>query len=76
MFSFNIYNRPALYKYQEKVEGLDHCFDCSTEVKIWKEYLEKTKTKETVNNLSQKLNNILVNGKYNPITYSQREFKY
>ena len=34
----NLYNHGLQLK---RVPGLDHCFDCNLEIKIWKEYLNK-----------------------------------
>ena len=76
MFTHNIFFRINFYPYSEKVDGLDHCFDCASEVSIWKTYIEKTKSKETVASLSKKLNQNLSNGKYTPLTYISKGQKF
>ena len=40
----------------KKVPGLDHCFDCNLEIKIWKQYLHKFDevTNTNISNLMKK----------------------
>jgi hypothetical protein len=76
MFTHNIFFRINIYPYSEKVDGLDHCFDCASEVAIWKMFIEKTKSKESVSALSKKLNQNLSNGKFTPLTYISKGQKF
>lgn len=42
LFYFNTHTRTNLYMHPIKdVEGLDHCYDCASEVYIWKKYIKK-----------------------------------
>jgi hypothetical protein len=41
MFYFNISTRTQLYHHEHHVSGLDWCFDCASEVIIWKSYFGK-----------------------------------
>jgi hypothetical protein len=41
MYYFNNILRVCHYKHDIKVEGIDHCYDCSTEIYILKNYLLK-----------------------------------
>jgi hypothetical protein len=42
MFYFNTHTRTNLHIHSiEGIKGLDYCYDCATEVYIWKMYLEK-----------------------------------
>jgi hypothetical protein len=67
----NIY-RAARYEHEE-IEGLDHCFDCSLEVQLWKNYIKKYNSKNTVQDLVDLLNKNLAGGKFNPITYPSKK---
>jgi hypothetical protein len=39
MFYHNIVERQQYYPHEIEIEGLCHCFDCSAEVKIWKDFI-------------------------------------
>ena len=41
MFYFNTVARVALYPHQVRADGIDHCFDCSSEVEILRQYVER-----------------------------------
>ena len=41
MFYFNTVTRVQTYQHQVDAEGIDHCFDCASEVDILRSYLEK-----------------------------------
>ena len=41
MFYFNSVTRVAKYNHDIIMKGIDHCYDCSSEIHIWKEYLNK-----------------------------------
>jgi cap2 methyltransferase len=41
MFYFNTVTRTQYYEHNVNGEGLDHCFDCSSEIFILKQYLRK-----------------------------------
>jgi len=40
MFRFNTVTRVQNYPHQVRAEGIDHCFDCASEVEILRRYLE------------------------------------
>jgi hypothetical protein len=53
MMYHNFIGRPTLYDHTVKgVPGLDHCFDCSSEVDILREYLKKYKKPSTDQNVA------------------------
>ena len=39
IYQFNLETRPSYFPHNVVAEGLDHCFDCTAEVKIWELYL-------------------------------------
>jgi hypothetical protein len=41
LFYFNCKSRPSLYKHNVSGNGIDHCYDCYTEVTILKKYITK-----------------------------------
>lgn len=45
LYFFNIVTRASWYPYPEEIQvpGMDHCFDCASEIYILKTYLEKFK---------------------------------
>ena len=55
MFYFNSVTRVAKYKHNIVMEGIDHCYDCSSEIHIWKEYLTKRNTYENENLLNEEI---------------------
>ncbi|MEM3062935.1 MAG: hypothetical protein QW303_05265 [Nitrososphaerota archaeon] len=62
MFYFNTVMRVARYKHNIIGEGLDHCYDCTAEIHIIKEYLKKNKykcIKTTIPVLSQQISRML-----------------
>lgn len=72
MYSHNLLTRIEFYPYSPDVFGLDHCYDCALEVKLWQDYIKRTKINQTVEELSKRLNKILSGGKYTPLTYPTR----
>lgn len=63
----NVY-RAGYYEHEE-IEGLDHCFDCSFEIYLWKEYIKKFNTSNSVQHYVNLLNKNLSGGKYTPLSY-------
>ena len=45
MFYFNNIIRVSYYEHDVEVEGLDHCYDCASEVYILKKYLLSSKSR-------------------------------
>ncbi len=65
MFQHNVVDRTCYYQHNVNAPGLDHCFDCASEVAIFKQYLLRTNrepTDELVKNLSMDLS-LIISGK-------------
>jgi len=67
LYDFNYRRRVEFYKHPT-IEGLDACYDCMTEYTILNEYSKLYEGVGSANELSQKINGFLSNGRYNPLT--------
>ena len=54
MFHFNTVTRTTYFEHNVVGEGIDHCFDCSSEIFILKKYLEKY-SKDKMNSLDKQI---------------------
>eukprot|EP01129_Flabellula_baltica_P007253 TRINITY_DN279_c0_g1_i1.p1 TRINITY_DN279_c0_g1~~TRINITY_DN279_c0_g1_i1.p1 ORF type:complete len:373 (+),score=55.73 TRINITY_DN279_c0_g1_i1:95-1213(+) len=62
MFYFNTIRRVGLYSHNVKGEGLDHCYDCRSEIEILKLYLETNElqsNEKAIAKLSKKISRFL-----------------
>lgn len=59
MFYFNTVKRTMYYKHLYRKLGYDHCYDCSSEIYILKEYIETFK-KFSLKELKEKIDSLLV----------------
>jgi len=77
MFQHNVYDRTCYYKHTVKAPGLDHCFDCASEVAIFRQYLLRTNkqpTDEMIANLSMDLS-FIISGRRDALsTQKNKEF--
>jgi len=75
MFTHNYKTRVSYYENQFNIPGLDHCYDCTLEKRIWTDYvnmfLDNSNIKKEVENLSKSLNEYLagnVKQAYTPLS--------
>lgn len=75
LFQHNIANRTYYYNHTVKAPGLDHCFDCASEVAIFQQYLRKQNTPpsdQAVSAMSQDLSYLLTRRRDGLATYKPR----
>ena len=75
MFQHNVVTRTSIHPHTVKAPGLDHCFDCASEVSILQQFLLKTTgvaPDAEVEKLSRRISVIISDGRYTLATYTPR----
>jgi hypothetical protein len=70
MFQHNTYKRVLWYPHDVVADGIDHCFDCASEVAIFKQYT--IRFGGNVAELIKRLSNVLSRGRFTLATYKGR----
>jgi hypothetical protein len=74
---FNLVTRKQYYKHKyDNINGLDHCFDCYSEIKLWEKYIKNYVIKKENNSLSNTKIMSLVKDYISRSTYEILENQY